>query len=690
MNKKYLAFLFLFFIGTGLILPNQNLTLANGDWVQDYLENPTMGFEEGSSSWAEKYLDPLIKGFFAATISGIFAVAIAITSAFLGLGQFLLNIVVSPTFINIPFTNNPFVNEGLKVTKDLTNILIVIGLVAIALATILRITSYEMKKTLPLLLIVALLINFTPVFCGVAIDASNIMMNHFLKGGGLLTGGFISKLSTEISMATDKEDPAAALGKGASVLGFNIFGGLIFLLFAMIFLFRYVALWMLIILSPLALFCIIFPRTKSMWNMWLSQFMQWCFIGIPIAFTIHLANIMTVELVEKGGIEGVSGGAEILGYLVPLVFLIFGFFMSLQIGAMGANIATTWSKRIGKLSSIGAEKGSRKVRENIGKGLATKKMGAHEIGSGGKREKARGGLLGWAGRGLVANVERHEREEAEDAKKKAKGKSFGEQDALLHSLNATTRIQTLQTIIEEGNIDKLGKATGFSKKDEEKIMRDTLKFFPSLFKNLAKSEIKIAEKIVGKTGKDINDNLAKKAGIFMDEKDIKKYKTVSQKLASTASEKDISKWSEETMKTALSSKVFHESLKGSKISAMAKQFGDDFFEAFRDNVAGEQWYIDNASAAHKYISNTGGKNLGVDFAKEHDRKPGPSHEETTQPITETRTSGATSINQNQQNENVSQRNKKVEKGEGHQYENISPKGKERPNSSNKKDESGLV
>jgi len=638
MNKKYLTFLFLFFIGIGLILPNCNLTLAEqGDWVHQYIENPTMGFEEGSSNWATKYLDPIIKGFFAAIITAIFTVAIAITSAFLGLGQFLLSIVVSPTFINIPFTNNPFVNEGLKVTKDLTNILIVLGLVVIALATILRISSYQMKKTLPLFLAVALLVNFMPMFCGVAIDASNIVMNHFLKGGGLLTSGFVSTLSVGTSKSWTKEDPAEVFGQGTAILGFNIFGGLIFLLFAILFLFRYVALWMLIILSPLALFCIIFTHTKKMWNMWLSQFMQWCFIGIPIAFTIHLANIITVELVEKDGIEGVSGGALILGYLVPLTFLIIGFFMSLQIGAMGANIAISGSKKLGtgglRLSGIAAEKASRKIREGLGKKLATKKIGKHEKGAGGESEKARGGLLGYAGRGLLSNVSRHEREEAEAAKKQAKGKSFREQDALLHSSKAVTRVETLKTVIEEGNIDKLGKATGFSRENKEKIMRDALNLFPSVFKNLAKSEIKIAEKIVGKTGKKISDVLAKEAGVFMDGSDIKKYKTISQKLASTSSEKDISKWSKETMNTALESEVFHRSLKGSKISAMAKQFGDDFFESFKDNVANKEWYKDNSPAAHKYISHSAGQNLGIGF-NEKKETPGYPHQDT-QPIINT-------------------------------------------------------
>jgi len=254
-----------------------------------------------------------------------------------------------------------------------------------------------MKKTLPLFLLVAILINFTPVFCGVAIDASTIVMNHFLEGGGLLTVGLVSLLSTDDSASWTKEDPALVAGRGTAILGFYIFAGLILLLFAMLFLFRYVALWMLIILSPLALFCIIFPRTKTMWDKWLSQFIQWCFIGIPIAFTIHIANIITVELVEKGSMEGISGATQIFGYLLPLTFLIAGFFMSLQIGAMGASIVTsrmkkayTATKQVATNTAVKRAKGTLKSISSMGHSLrrikhsyqAARYVGAGVFGAG--------------------------------------------------------------------------------------------------------------------------------------------------------------------------------------------------------------------------------------------------------------------------------------------------------------------
>jgi hypothetical protein len=625
-KRQLLIFLFLFFLFSGLILPNYNSTLGQVVPGYEFLQNPISGLGgEGIDNWSNTVLGGLgtvAKWFFSGLIAGVSGILIIVSGVFLSWARFLLNLVTSPTFINISFTgsDNVFVTTGWGIIRDLTNIFVILGLVVIALATILRITSYQMKKTLPLLLIVALLINFTPMLCGLVIDASNIIMNHFLKGGGLLTEKFTEIIGNEISQLWQMKDVSETLGRGIVAVGFNVVGGLIFILFALLFLFRYVALWMLVILSPLALFCYIFPATRKMWDQWLSQFIQWSFIGIPTAFTLYLASMMTEILVEGGAIEGVKGGAEIFGYLVPLCFLVIGFLMSLQIGGIGASIATGWFKkgeaRLGKEIPKGTEKVTRGIRERIGEKLAIKKTGKHEKGAEGKEEKERGGLFGYAGRGLLANVARHDREELENAQKRAKGKSLAEQNASLHNPRAVTRIGTLGTVMEEGNIDKLGKATGFSKGNEEKIMRDALKFFPSIFKDLANSETKIAEKIVGKFGEKISESSAKKAGVFMTQNDIDKFHTISEKLASTAKEKDISKWSEETMNAALESGVFHKELKGSKISAMAKQFGDVFFEAFKTKAATEGWYKENNTAVYNYIPSGAGHALGVDFGKQ--------------------------------------------------------------------------
>ena len=118
----------------------------------------------------------------------MFYIPVVVSVALFGLAERLLRFVLGPNFINVPYTTNEFVTLGWTLTRDFANIFFIIVLVIIGLATALRIKEYQWQKTLPLLLGIALLINFTPVILGLIIDASNIIMNFFVSG--IAEGGF--------------------------------------------------------------------------------------------------------------------------------------------------------------------------------------------------------------------------------------------------------------------------------------------------------------------------------------------------------------------------------------------------------------------------------------------------------------------------------------------------------------------
>jgi len=122
-------------------------------------------------------LSVLIKIFIIFT----FGIPLLISTLFVTIMCLILGWIISPAFISLRFTDNAFVNAGLSITRGFSNLGFIVFLVAIGLATALRIEEYKAKKTLPLLIIVALLINFSPVLCGIIIDASNIVMNFFLE-----------------------------------------------------------------------------------------------------------------------------------------------------------------------------------------------------------------------------------------------------------------------------------------------------------------------------------------------------------------------------------------------------------------------------------------------------------------------------------------------------------------------------
>jgi len=95
----------------------------------------------------------------------------------------ILNGIIAGKVTNLAYTQpgrNPIIYTGFQFTYPLANMVLVLGIIAIALATILRIAGYGAKKLLPIFIVVALLINFAPVALGLVVDAANVVLNYLL------------------------------------------------------------------------------------------------------------------------------------------------------------------------------------------------------------------------------------------------------------------------------------------------------------------------------------------------------------------------------------------------------------------------------------------------------------------------------------------------------------------------------
>ena len=296
---------------------------------------------------------------------------VLLTSFILQISVWILNFVLSPSFISLCYTCvntdpgkgavNRFVAAGWELTSGLTNIVFVVALIAIGLGTALRITGYQAKKTIPLLILVALLINFAPVLLGVIVDASNIAMNYFLSAG--FGGGDV--YFKQVSMAWgatgqsalapwDIQKSTTALATSLAVNFFNLIGAAVFFLFAFLFLFRYIAIWILVILSPLAFACYVLPATRNVFNMWWKQFIQWSIIGAVASFFLYLANILMNQVLTENAVVVPDPGANPIGVLassllpwaIVIAFLFIGLMMSLSTSAMGSSIVVNRAKKI--------------------------------------------------------------------------------------------------------------------------------------------------------------------------------------------------------------------------------------------------------------------------------------------------------------------------------------------------------
>lgn len=312
----------------------------------------------------------------------------------------LLNWVISPDFVSFSYTrpgtdiaqgDNPIIEVGLNITKNFVNLGLVIALIFIAISVSLQIGEYGSKKTFIKLVVVAILVNFVPVICGLIVDAANITMNFFLQGiRGEISGALTDINHESLTGALTRPGtlkPFTLLVKGAIMMGLYFSIGLAFLLMTFIFVFRYIAIWLLVILGPLAFVAWILPSTKRLWDMWWKQLFQWSFIGVPMAFFLYLAAraIPRIKIAFESKVTIPGADASVVSlvdqtfpYLIITVLIYMGFFIGLKATAFGSSTAiraAQWAgaktrlTKIPQLAGRGAKWGAKEGAKKVGRGL---------------------------------------------------------------------------------------------------------------------------------------------------------------------------------------------------------------------------------------------------------------------------------------------------------------------------------
>ena len=272
------------------------------------------------------------------------------------------------------FVNNPAVqgtedSPGVwNFLRNFVNILLVLALVVIAIASILGIKKYSWQQILWKLIIVALLVNFSLVIAGMVLDTSNFLTYYFLnlaKGENEnLATAMISSLDTETISDKDKYDLPGVSGatqEETASWGFR-FGQAFLVMFVLIFigLFAVIALLavflamivrsfiliVLLCLSPIAFAAWIFPDTEKFWKMWWQQFIKWCTYSIIFAFMLYIGVFAVNNLAIKS-VENIGMMAFIVQVVLFSMFLVGGLIFSLQGGGVASQMVMKQSSKIG-------------------------------------------------------------------------------------------------------------------------------------------------------------------------------------------------------------------------------------------------------------------------------------------------------------------------------------------------------
>ncbi|MEK7520434.1 MAG: hypothetical protein AAB581_04315 [Patescibacteria group bacterium] len=338
-------------------------------------------------------------------------------------------------------TSSTLVTTGWTIARDFANSLFILILLGIALNFILGFESFGLKRALPKLLLIALLINFSLPIAGVFLDFANITANSFLSGltPGCGVTSTIERLTQNTTcsftaviannLKLTKLFEGQQIQKGGDVLLDVIFAiffmlGTVFVLavLAAMFAIRIGYLSFLLVVLPVVLVLYAFPPTSGHFKDWMSKFIKWTMFAPIALFFLYIAMVAfqgsfqgDVTTALAGETNEKSFFQQALTYIIIWMIMLGGLVAAQSMGGKATaavmSAATTgrkWAqKKAGRgASAVGAATARRfKAEENLNK----------------VAEGLQKALPGWAGGGLMAGALRGVASKTGQAVKKREG-----------------------------------------------------------------------------------------------------------------------------------------------------------------------------------------------------------------------------------------------------------------------------
>ena len=321
-----------------------------------------------------------------AFIEGILARIARSAVYFLGsILLFVIDLLIRVSSYN-NFIKSNAVKTGWPIVRDVCNMFFIVVLLIIAFSTILKIESYHAKKLLAKLLIMAVLVNFSKLICGLLIDFAQVVMMTFVTAyRTAAAGNFVNALGIG-KMLNYYAETGSTTGTSIEGILMGFFLALVMTaisliviaIMLLILVFRIVILWMLVILSPIAFLAQTFPAAQKYANQWWQMFGQYVIIGPVLAFFLWLslsiaggkksetvANEVVSQKTSKGTIAGglnlfeTEAGRydELTRYVVAIAMLVAGLMFAQQSGVAGGAMAGRAISGMQRAGTAGLKRG---------------------------------------------------------------------------------------------------------------------------------------------------------------------------------------------------------------------------------------------------------------------------------------------------------------------------------------------
>lgn len=274
------------------------------------------------------------------------------------IGASIISANLNPYIMTTVLTSDN-IYKGWQIFRDIANLLYILILLLVALGTIFRSDTYNAKKMLPRLIIVAFLMNFSMMLTELVIDFGNIMMYGILRmmcppNSTTCFQDFYSQMMQSIDylykeftfLSFINVTRQGVVGMAIATI-YTFVYGLTLIALGIFLLIRIAVLAVLVVISPLAFFGMVSPGLKRVSNEWWDKLLSYSLFGPVFALLLYVAGLMamttftvnpgvTTTNPNLGAMTGLF--ATIISNIIPLVFLLAIVPITKSMGMMGAGM----------------------------------------------------------------------------------------------------------------------------------------------------------------------------------------------------------------------------------------------------------------------------------------------------------------------------------------------------------------
>jgi hypothetical protein len=302
--------------------------------------------------------------YFKQVIAAIFIAIIRVFALIINISVSLIELTLTPTFMTI--ITNDGIYIGWKTVRDVLNMFFIFFLLYSAFCTIFQISRYHIKSTWVMIVVMALLVNFSWPVARVMIDLSNVVVYHVVGSSGsgpASSNGIMGKMANETQFLSivlggvgtpDLVENTFKINADASNVFTSLFVGIIAsALFAItvgmigiILVIRIIALAVYLVFASVGFTMAAFPSTRSYANQWWTGFTKQLIIGPVVLFGLLLAVTVLEKLNQEKLQEQMQNVASqhgivstFLSYLVSLMIIWASVIAAQRVGSEGASFA---------------------------------------------------------------------------------------------------------------------------------------------------------------------------------------------------------------------------------------------------------------------------------------------------------------------------------------------------------------